>query len=141
MRVLGLDYGSKTIGVAITDGLGITVQPLETITRPKESIIRKSLVRIEEIISEYDVDKIVLGYPINMSGVAGERAQKTLEFKKRLEERTGLPVFLCDERLTTVEADDTLAQSGVKQQDRKKYIDQVAAVLILRDYLQMQQEK
>ena len=101
---MGLDYGSKTVGVAVSDGLGLTAQAVETITRDKENHLRRTFVRIEELIAEYEVGVIVLGWPVNMDGSEGERTRKTLEFKDALIKRTGLPVMLQDERLTT-EAD------------------------------------
>ena len=93
MRILGLDYGSKTVGVAISDPLGITAQGVETIWRKQENHLRQTLARIEELISEYQVERIVLGYPKNMNNTIGERAQKSLEFKEMLERRTGLEVI------------------------------------------------
>ena len=105
MRLLGLDYGSKTVGVAVTDPLGYTAQPLETITRKEENKLRRTLARIEELVKEYSVEKIVLGLPVNMDGSKGERAELALRFKEMLERRTGLEVIMQDERLTTVAAD------------------------------------
>ena len=135
MRVLGLDYGSKTVGVAVSDPLGLTAQGVETVWRKQENKLRRTLARIEEIISEYQVTEIVLGYPKNMNNTVGERAEKSLEFKEMLERRTGLPVIMWDERLTTMAADRTLEETGVQKEDRKQYLDQVAAVFILQGYL------
>lgn len=135
MRILGLDYGSRTCGVAICDPLGITAQGLETIVRKEENKLRKTLARIEALIAEYGVEKIVLGLPLNMDDTMGPRAEKTLLFKAQLERRTGLPVILQDERLTTVEAEEILIQSGVRRENRKQYVDKLAAVLILQTYL------
>ena len=135
MRILGLDYGSKTVGVAISDPLGITAQGVETIWRKQENHLRQTLARIEELISEYQVERIVLGYPKNMNNTIGERAVKSLEFKEKLEKRTGLPVVMWDERLTTAEAERTLMETGVRRENRKQYLDQMAAVLILQGYL------
>ena len=135
MRVLGLDYGSKTVGVAVSDPLGLTAQGVETVWRKQENKLRRTLARIEEIISEYQVTEIVLGYPKNMNNTVGERAEKSLEFKEMLEKRTGLPVVMWDERLTTMAADRTLEETGVHQEHRKQYLDQVAAVFILQGYL------
>ena len=135
MRVLGLDYGSKTVGVAVSDPLGLTAQGVETVWRKQENKLRRTLARIEEIISEYQVTEIVLGYPKNMNNTVGERAEKSLEFKEMLEKRTGLPVVMWDERLTTMVADRTLEETGVHKEDRKQYLDQVAAVFILQGYL------
>ena len=103
MRILGLDYGSKTVGVAVSDPLGLTAQGVETIWRKQENKLRQTLARIEELISEYQVERIVLGYPKNMNNTIGERAEKSLEFQQMLERRTGLPVIMWDERLTTVD--------------------------------------
>ena len=133
MRVLGLDYGSKTVGVAVSDPLGLTAQGVETVWRKQENKLRRTLARIEEIISEYQVTEIVLGYPKNMNNTVGERAEKSLEFKEMLEKR--LPVIMWDERLTTMAADRPLEETGVHKEDRKQYLDQVAAVFILQGYL------
>ena len=137
MRLLGLDYGSKTVGVALTDELGIIASPLETIERDKESKIRPTLRRIEELVHQYEVSFVVLGYPLKMDGEAGERALKTEEFKTLLEKRLGegVTVRLWDERLSTVEAGDILSESGVKKSEQKKYIDKIAATLILEDFM------
>lgn len=135
MRIMGLDYGSKTVGVAVSDALLLTAQNIETICREQENKLRRTLARIEEIISEYQVTEIVLGYPKNMNNTVGERAEKSLEFKEMLEKRTGLPVIMWDERLTTMAADRTLEETGVHKEDRKQYLDQVAAVFILQGYL------
>lgn len=135
MRVIGLDYGSKTIGVAMCDPLGLTAQPFETIVRKEENKLRKSLARIEAIVLEYGVEKIVLGLPLNMDDTIGERAEKTVEFKEMLERRTGMEIELWDERLTTMEAENILIESNVRREDRKKYIDQIAAAFILEGYL------
>ena len=136
MRIMGLDYGSKTIGVAISDPLGLTAQGIEIIRREDENKLRKSLRRIEELVSEYQVEEIVLGFPKNMNNTIGERAQKSLELKEMLERRCGLPVIMWDERLTTVEANRTLMESGVRRENRSKYVDMIAAVFILQGYLE-----
>lgn len=135
MRIMSLDYGSKTVGVAVCDPLMITAQGVETITRKEENKLRKTLARIEALIAEYQIETIVLGYPKNMDDSIGERAKKAEEFQAALVRRTGLPVVLWDERLTTIEANEILMESGVHRQDRKKVIDKVAAVLILQSYL------
>lgn len=137
MRVLGLDYGSKTVGVAVSDPLGITAQGLETIVRKEENKLRKTLARIEELCREYEVEKIVLGLPKNMNNTLGERAQVSEEFREMLERRTALPVIMWDERLTTVMAENVLKENGVRREERKKYIDKIAAVFILQSYLDM----
>ena len=135
MRVMGLDYGSKTVGVAISDPLGITAQGIETIERKEENKLRKTLARIEELVKEYEVEKIVLGFPKNMNNTIGERAEKSLELRAMLERRIGIPVTMWDERLTTVEAERTLIESNVRRENRKKYVDKIAAVFILQGYL------
>jgi len=130
-----LDYGSKTVGVAISDSLGITAQGIETICRKDENKLRKTCARIEALIEEYQVERIVLGLPKHMNNDVGERAELSIEFGKMLTRRTGLEVVMWDERLTTVEAERTLIESKVKREDRKKYIDKIAAVFILQGYL------
>ena len=135
MRILGLDYGSKTVGVAVSDPLGLTAQAVETIWRKQENHLRQTLARIDELAAEYQVERIVLGYPKNMNNTIGERAEKSLEFQQMLEKRTGLQVIMWDERLTTVEANRTLMEASVRRENRKKYLDQLAAVFILQGYL------
>ena len=135
MRAIGLDFGSKTVGVAISDPLGVTAQGIEIIRRTSENKLRKTLARIEELIKEYGVDTIVLGLPKNMNNTLGDRAEKSLEFKGMLERRTGLPVVMWDERLTTVEANRTLIEGNIRRENRKQYVNQLAAVLILQGYL------
>ena len=138
MRIMGLDFGSKTTGVAVSDPLGITAQGIETITRKDESKLRQTCARIEELIREYEVGTIVLGYPKNMNNTLGERVEKTLAFKEMLERRTNLPVVMWDERLTTNAAEQILIESGVRRENRKSVIDKIAAVLILQGYLDLQ---
>ncbi len=136
MRILGLDFGSKTVGVAISDPLLVTAQGVEIIRRESENKLRRTYARIEEIIKEYgDVESIVLGYPKNMNNTIGERAQKTEEFAANLERRTGLPVVLWDERLTTVAAENAMIESGIRRENRKEYVDEIAAMLILQGYI------
>ena len=135
MRIMGLDYGTKTVGVAISDALGLTAQGIETIQRKEENKLRRTLARIEELVSEYEVEKIVLGFPKHMNNDIGERAEKSLEFRDMLARRTGLEVIMWDERLTTVEAERTLIESNVRRENRKKYIDKIAAIFILQGYL------
>ena len=137
MRIMGLDYGTKTVGVAVSDPLGITAQAVETITRKEENKMRKTCARIEALIAEYGVERIVLGFPKHMNNDIGERAEKALEFRDMLARRTGLEVVMWDERLTTVSAERTLMESGVRRENRKKHIDQIAAVFILQGYLDM----
>lgn len=135
-RVMGLDYGSKTIGVAISDELGLTAQPFETIERSGENKLRRSLARISEIVKEKNIRKIVVGLPVNMSGENGERVDLTLAFVEKLKSRVDVPIIMQDERLTTIEADEILDESGVKKKDRKQFIDQIAAGIILREYME-----
>lgn len=135
MRILGLDYGSRTCGVAISDPLGITAQGLETIVRKEENKLRRTLARIEQLCEEYGVEAIVLGLPLNMDDTEGFRAEATRAFKEQVERRTGLPVILQDERLTTVEAENVLIEAGVRREHRKQYVDKLAAALILQGYL------
>lgn len=135
MRILGLDYGAKTVGVAISDELGITAQGVETIVRKEENKLRQTCARIEQLAQEYPVNRIVLGYPKNMNNSAGSRAKKTEEFQAMLERRTGLSVILWDERLSTVSAEKILMESGVRRENRKAVVDKIAAVFILQNYL------
>lgn len=135
MRIMGLDYGSKTVGVAISDPLHVTAQGIETITRKDENKLRKTCARIEALIAEYGVERIVLGFPKLMNNDIGERAEKTIEFGEMLKRRTGLEVVMWDERLTTVEAERTLIENNVRRENRKKFIDKIAAVFILQGYL------
>ena len=128
MRIMGLDYGSKTVGVAISDEMLLTAQPIETITR-------QTLARIEELMEEYDVEKVVIGLPKKLNNEEGDRCDKTREFAEMVERRSGLEVVFWDERLTTVEADAVLAQGNVAKDKRKDYIDKLAASLILKGYL------
>lgn len=135
MRIMGLDFGSKTVGVAISDPLLITAQGIEIIRRKDENKLRQTLARIEELIVEYEVTKIVLGLPKNMNDTLGERAALSLEFQDKLERRTGLPVVMWDERLTTVAADKAMMEAGIRRENRKDYVDMIAACLILQGYL------
>lgn len=135
IRILGLDFGSKTVGVAVSDGLGITAQGVEIIRRTSENKLRQTCARIEALIEEYNVGTIVLGFPKNMNNTIGERAEKSLALKEMLERRTNLPVVMWDERLTTVEANRTLIENRVRREDRKNYVDKLAAVYILQGYL------
>ena len=133
-----MDFGSKTVGVAVSDPLGLTAQGVEIIRRKSENKLRQTLARIEALIQEYDVETLVLGLPKNMNNTMGDRAQKSLEFRDMLVRRTGLPVVMWDERLTTVEANRTLMESGVRRENRKDYVDELAAIFILQGYLDAQ---
>lgn len=135
MRIMGLDYGSVTVGVAISDSMLLTAQPVEVIKRKSENKLRRTLARIEMLVQENDVDRIVLGYPKNMNNTEGERVQRTKDFMEKLIARTGLEVVLWDERLSTVSAMDVLKEGGVRMEDRKTYVDKIAASLILQGYL------
>ena len=135
MRSMGLDYGSRTVGVAVSDPLGIIAQAVETICRKDENKLRKTCARIEELVAEYEVEKIVLGLPKHMNNDIGNRAEKSMQFGEMIGRRTGLEVVMWDERLTTVSAERTLIENKVRREDRKKYIDQIAAVFILQGYL------
>ena len=141
IRILGLDFGSKTTGVAISDPLGLTAQGLEIIRRDAPNKIRKTLARIDALVEMYKVSRIVLGCPKHMNNSEGERVDLTLEFKEKLEKRTNLPVELWDERLTTVSAQRTLMEAGVRREQRSEYVDKLAAVFILQGYLDLQQFK
>ena len=135
MRIMGLDFGSKTVGVAVSDPLGITAQGVEIVRRKSPNKLRQTLARIDELVREYGVEELVLGYPKNMNGTEGERCEKTREFKELLEKRTGLPVALWDERLTTVAADRSMMEAGLGRYERKEYVEEIAAVFILQGYM------
>ena len=141
IRIMGLDFGSKTVGVAVSDPLGITAQGIEIVRRTSENKLRKTLARIEALAAEYQVTEFVLGLPKNMNNTSGERVEKTMEFKEMLGRRTGLPVHMWDERLTTVAADRTLIEAGVRRENRKDYVDMLAAVYILQGYLDSVERK
>ena len=135
MRIMGLDFGSRTVGVAISDSLLLTAQGVEIIRRKEENKLRQTLARIEELIVANEVEEIVLGLPKNMNDTEGVRVELTKEFKEKLERRTGLPVIFWDERLTTVAADKTMMEAGIRRENRKDYVDMIAATLILQGYL------
>ena len=134
-RIIGLDFGSKTTGVAVSDPFGWTALGVEIIRRKEENKLRKTLARIEELVKEYGASRIVLGLPKNMNNSLGDRAEKSLAFKEMLERRTGLPVVMWDERLTTVAADRTMMEAGIRREHRREYVDEIAAVFILQNYL------
>ena len=135
MRIMGLDFGSKTVGVAVSDALLITAQGVEIIRRKDENKLRQTLARIEELIEEYEVGEIVLGLPKHMNATEGVRVELTEEFREKLERRTGLNVVMWDERLTTVAADKAMMEAGIRREHRKDYVDMIAATLILQGYL------
>lgn len=138
---MGLDYGSRTVGVAISDELLLTAQGKEIIRRKEENKLRRTMARIEELIQEYNVEKMVLGLPLNMDQTPSERSELCLEFKDKLERRTGIPVVMWDERLTTVEADEIMDEVGIRGRERKEYVDMIAAQIILQDYLDNSKDK
>ena len=117
MRIMGLDYGDKTVGVAISDELLLTAQPVETIQRERPAKLRNTFARIEELIGTYEVDRIVLGLPKRMDNQEGERCERTREFGDQLAKRTGIEIIYQDERLTTKEADAVLNEGGVRKEN------------------------
>ena len=119
----------------MSDPFGWTAQGVEIIRRKEENKLRKTLARIEELVKEYGASRIVLGLPKNMNNSLGDRAEKSLAFKEMLERRTGLPVVMWDERLTTVAADRTMMEAGIRREHRREYVDEIAAVFILQNYL------
>ena len=135
MRILGLDFGQKTIGVAVSDALGWTAQGVEIIRRDEEENLKASIARIAELCKQYEIESIVLGYPKNMNNTVGDRAKKSERFKKRLKKELRLPVKLWDERLSTVAAERDLIAADVSRAGRKEVIDKMAAVFILQGYL------
>ena len=137
MRIMGLDYGSVTVGVAVSDELLLTAQGLVVIRRKQENKLRQTLARIEALIAEYSVEKIVLGYPKNMNNTIGDRCEKSEDFKAMLERRTGLEVILFDERLSTVSAHNAMIEGNVRREKRYEVVDKVAATVILQNYLDM----
>jgi putative holliday junction resolvase len=133
MRIMGFDIGSHTIGVAISDELGITAQGLKTIKRRS---MEEDLKEISMIIAEFNIDKIVVGLPINMDGTIGKQAEMVFQWIKTLKEKISLPIETWDERLSTVEASKVLLEADLSRKKRKEVIDKLAAVIILQGYLQ-----
>lgn len=134
MRIMGLDVGSKTVGVAISDAFGWTAQGIETV-KINEAIEEFGLARLGELISQYEVSEIVVGYPKNMNNSIGPRAEASERFAALLKEAYAIPVVLWDERLTTAAAEKMLISADVSRKNRKKVIDKMAAVMILQGYL------
>ncbi|WP_423189617.1 Holliday junction resolvase RuvX [Alkalibacterium sp. f15] len=135
MRIMGLDVGSKTVGVAVSDQFGWTAQGIETV-KINESKNEFGFDRIKELIEEYEVESFVVGLPKNMNGTIGERAEISMEYGQKLEELFKLPVIYQDERLTTMQATRMLIEEGnTSRKKRKKVIDKLAAVMILQNYL------
>ena len=136
MKYIGLDYGAKTVGVALTDATGTIPHGVEIVRRDSEKRLRRTCARIEEIIVAEQVDEIVVGLPLNMDGTEGDRAEKARAFGEMIARRTGLPVHFMDERLSTVEAYEIMDDTGVRdRKDRKDRVDSIAAAVILQDYL------
>ena len=134
MRIMGLDVGSKTIGVAISDPMGWTAQGIETV-KINEAIEEFGMARLGELIKQYEVTEAVVGYPKNMNNSIGPRAEASERFAALLKEAYSIPVVLWDERLTTSAAEKMLISADVSRKNRKKVIDKMAAVLILQGYL------
>ncbi len=133
MRILGLDVGDRTIGVAVSDPLGITAQSLTTL---KRSTLEKDLQSLSKIIKEWEIDEIVVGLPLNMNGTMGPQGKKALSFKEKLEKATNLPTVFWDERLSTVAAEKILLEADLSRAKRKKNIDKTAAAIILQSFLE-----
>ncbi len=139
MRILGLDYGEKTVGVAISDETETIARGIEIIRRDKEESIKKSVARIKELIDEYNVQRIVLGYPKNMDGSEGFRCEKTIDFKERLHRNfKKMDIVLQDERYSTVSVTKVFQEARMKKEEQKEVVDMMAAVLILQNYLDTQ---
>jgi putative Holliday junction resolvase len=134
-RILALDYGTKTVGVAVCDEMHITITPLNVIRRNKPTKLRQTLSRISELIDEYQPALVVLGFPYNLDGTEGFRCEDTLSFKEQLENRIKVPIVLYDERLSTVEAYEIMDEQGIDKLTQREVVDSYAAEVILRSYL------
>ena len=132
MKIMAVDYGDARTGLAVCDRTEFLASPVGVI---EERNFYFAIQKVAHAVQEYDVQMVIVGYPVNMNGTIGERAEKSLEFKEKLENRTGLPGVRWDERLTTAEAERTLMETGVRRENRKQFLDQMAAVLILQGYL------
>ena len=132
MRILGIDYGDARIGLALSDASATLCGRAWTLA---EWNLDRAVDAIADVVRAEGVERIVLGYPKNMNNTEGERCEKTKEFAQMLERRTGLSVVLWDERLTTVAADRHMMESGIRRENRKQYVDEIAAVFILQGYL------
>ena len=144
MRIMGLDYGSVTVGVAISDPLLITAQGIEVSRRKQENKLRQTYARIEALVEEYGVERIVVGFPKHLNNTVGVRAELANEFAENVRRRTGLEVVMWDERLTTVAAHRVLDEAELSYKKKAEVVDMLAAVLILQgylDYLSMQSKK
>lgn len=139
---MGLDYGSRTVGVAVSDGMNMMALPLETICRKRETKLRQTVARILSLTSEYDIGLIVIGLPLNMDDTEGERCEKTRAFAEILRRRLpeGIDIRYCDERLSTFEAEEIAAQMNIPHGERKRHVDAVAAGLILQRFMDEEQD-
>jgi putative Holliday junction resolvase len=138
MRMMGLDLGDKTIGIAVSDELGWTAQGIEVIRRSSKE---QDLKRIKELVDQYEIGQIVIGLPKNMNGTIGPRGEICQAFAQWIHERLQLPVDLWDERLTTVAADRTLLEANVSRKKRKQVVDKIAASFILKGYMDAQSKR
>lgn len=132
MRALAIDFGSKNIGVAVSDALGITARPLETIRR---SALHKDLERLKFLIADLEIEAVVVGLPLRMDGTMGDAAENTMRFIKRLRAKSDVPIITQDERLTSYEAEQILRERGLNRAQRRQGSDALAATIILQDYL------
>lgn len=130
MRIMALDLGEKTVGIAVSDELGLTASPRETLRRDGSE-----LDRLSDIISREEIGEVVVGLPVSLNGTLGPSAQRVLEWLPQLRERVKIPVVTCDERLTTAEAEKMLIAADVRRAKRRQVVDQIAATLILQSYL------
>ena len=133
MKYLGLDLGSRTLGIATSDATGLIASTYKTIRHNEE--YERLLTEVKEIIEELKIDEVVLGFPKNMNNTIGPKGELSLEFKEKLEKLVTIPVHLQDERLTTKSATDMLIMGNVSRKDRKKVVDSVAATIILQTFL------
>jgi putative holliday junction resolvase len=138
MRVLAIDLGSKRIGTAVSDGLGITVRPVETIRR---SGIERDIARLKFLVEDLEAEAVVIGLPLRMDGTQGDAAEGTLRFVERLRKRLDVPIFTQDERLTSYEAEQIMIERGFGRRERQARSDEFAAMLILQDYLSTTETK
>jgi putative holliday junction resolvase len=132
MRALAIDFGSKNIGVAVSDALGITVRPVETIRR---SSLNKDIERLKFLLEDLEVESVVVGLPLRMDGTIGDAAEKTLRFVEQLRTKITIPIVTQDERLTSFEAEQIMMEQGLNREQRRRRSDEVAATIILQDYL------
>jgi putative holliday junction resolvase len=132
MRALAIDFGSKNIGIAVSDALGITVRPVETIRR---SSLNKDIARLQFLLEDLEVESVVIGLPLRMDGTVGDAAEKTLRFVELLRAKITVPIVTQDERLTSFEAEQIMMEQGLNRAQRRRRSDEVAATIILQDYL------